>query len=176
MDAVDTEVETLKDQFLCSDWDSLLKTSDKLVDIGGDAVSLFFIECLDSVNADVRNGAALALRDIGDKRAVDPLIEGVLNPVDPKRCATLAYALETHDCSSKFLDVFRILFYSNYECKWSALNILNEQKFSFTDEDLLKVKRMWEECHLAPELCPAFEDSKDRIQHNVDSFLLYLFD
>ncbi|PML82126.1 hypothetical protein BCT69_01940 [Enterovibrio norvegicus] len=176
MSIMNTNIEALKKRFLCSDWNDLLIISNELMSIGGDSVLFFFIECLGSKNDKIRNAAALSLRDLSDNRSTVHLFEGVLNPIDPNRCGTIAYALETHDCSYDFLNVFRILFYSNYECKWSAHNILNEQEFLFSEDDLLEVKRMWEECLLTPTLCPAFADSKEGIQDDVDSYLDYLTD
>ena len=55
-----------------------------------------------------------------------------------------------------------------------AHTILNEQKFLFTNDDLRAVKQMWEECIIYPEKCPSFENVKEDVQNDVDSFLSYL--
>ena len=168
------KVDDLKMKFADSNWSELIQISDELVNIGGENVVSFFIEQLSSSSCDRRNAAALGLREIGHDSATKFLIDGVLNPIEHNQCGTLAYALEKHDCSMEFVNIFRILFYSNYECKLHAHNILNEQEFVFTNRELFEVKSMWNECQKNPKKYPGFEELKDCIEEDVDSFLGYL--
>ncbi len=169
-----TSLDSIKEKLCNGKLDDALEIVNHLIVDGKDDVIPFLISCLTDEESKVRNGAALALREKPDFRAVTPLINNVINPIDSKRCATFVYALESHDCSEHFLDIFRILFYSNFECKINAHDILSEQQFRFSDEDLECIKKMWNECIENPSLCPAFEEMKEGIQDDVDSFLSYL--
>ncbi|OEE66272.1 hypothetical protein A1OO_10805 [Enterovibrio norvegicus FF-33] len=64
------DIDSLKAKFTNSDWKTLLKVTNELVLIGDDDVVSFFIGKLASKSSDIRNAAALGLRDIGDERAV----------------------------------------------------------------------------------------------------------
>jgi hypothetical protein len=169
-----TSLDLIKEKLCNAELDDTLEMVSQLVVGGDEEVIPFLISSLNSEEHRVRNGAALVLREQPDCRAVEPLINNVINPIDSKKCATFVYALETHDCSEHFLDIFKILFYSNFECKVNAHNILAEQQFRFTDNDLYQIKEMWNECIENPNICPAFENMKEGIQDDVESFLYHL--
>ncbi len=164
----------LQKEFLDSSWEESESIAEELVLIQGKSADDFFIECLKSENYKIRNRAALSLKELKSSKAVGPLIEGVIYPIDPKRCGTLASALESHDCSDHIIDIFRIMFYSNYECKMWAHNILSEQSFSFDKNDLIEISNMWDNCKANPSTCPSYAEIHESIQDDVDSFLDYL--
>lgn len=167
-------LEFIREQLCSTNINDTFEIIDQLIADCKEDIIPYLISCLTDKDQRVRSSAALALREQRDDRAVTPLINCVIDPIDSKRCATFVYALETHDCSEHFLDIFKILFYSNFECKINAHNILSEQQFRFDDNNLYHIKRMWNECIEKPNLCPAFEDVKEGIQDDVDSFLCYL--
>ena len=169
-----TKTLNLKKLLLDSSWEESESIAEELILIQGEFSVDFFIECLKSENYEIRNRAALSLKELKSSKSVEPLIEGVIYPIDPKRCGTLASALESHDCSDHIIDIFRIMFYSNYECKMWAHNILSEQSFSFDKRDLIEIGNMWDNCKANPSTCPSYSELNEDIQDDVDSFLDYL--
>ena len=167
-------LESIKADFFSSDTKVATAASDKLSEIGGDEVVAFLIPILDSENAWLRNSTALVLRDIGDGRAMEPLLQAIQKPQNANNRGTLVYALEKFDCSQKLSELFDILFYARYEAKMSAAAILDEQIFEFSTEDLHEIQRKWNDLQQHPEKCPDFAACKDDIQNFVEGFVSYL--
>jgi len=170
------ELEILKQNILSDDWELVKGSADGLATIGGDDVVEFLISLLESENPITRNGAALALEQIGDNRAVEPLLKAVFKKENHGCNGTMVFALESLDCSSKLKEIFKILFYETYEARMSAESILSEQVFEFTRDDLNEISEMWQDCQLHSEKCPEIENDEVRIsiQNSVDGFLAYL--
>jgi len=168
------DLAALKTAFFSPDDKVATAASDKLGALGGDEVVAFLISVLESENAGLRNSAALALRDIGDNRALEPLFRAIQKPENANNRGTLVYALEELDCSQKLTELFDILFYARYEAKMSAAAILDEQIFEFSAEDLHEIQRKWDDLQQHPEKCPDFEACKDDIQNFVEGFVSYL--
>jgi len=83
-----------------------------------------------------RDTAALALRDLGDNRAVAPLIRAIRKPTNAGFIGTLVYSLQTLDCSKQFLFLFNLALKTDYEPCCMALMILREQHFRTTKQQL----------------------------------------
>lgn len=175
-DKLRDEIETLKNDILSDNWEVVKTSADRLGQIGGDEVVDFLISLLALENSGIRNRAALALSDIKDNRALEPLLTAIFKKENYNYNGTLVYALEFLDCSQKIKDIFRILFFETYEAKISAYTILSEQEFDFTEQELIEIKQMWEDCKCNPEICPGLEDkeTKDMMQDAVEGFLTYL--
>jgi hypothetical protein len=63
------------------------------------------------------------------------------------------------DCSKKFNELFDLLFdNSSYEVQNHTLNILDEQEFEFTKDDLLRIGNKWD----------SIKEDWDKINH-IDS-------
>jgi hypothetical protein len=169
-----SEIEQLKKNIFSEDWELVKSSADQLGKIGGDEVVEFLISLLSLDDSGIRNRAALALEDIKDNRAVEPLLNAIFKKENLNYNGTLVFALESLDCSEKLVPIFKILFYHSYEAKMGADTILSEQVFDFCESDLIEIKKMWEHCLLNPETCPDFEGSKEMIQQNVDGFMIYL--
>ena len=169
------EFEKLKKNILSKDHDIAISSSDRLAEIGGDEVVDFLISLLKASEQHTRNYAALALREIADNRALDPLLNAIFKKENHNHNQTLVYALETLDCSNHLVEIFKILFYESYVGKISASKILDEQIFSFTKQDLLTIEMMWEDCKLNPEKHFLLsEETILDIQNSVDGYLAYL--
>ncbi len=168
------EIEQLKKNMFSSDWELVKSSADKLGEIGGDEITDFFISLLDLDDSGIRNRAALALEQIGDNKAVEPLFKSIFK--NHNYNGTMVFALESLDCSKHLKDIFSILFSEAYESKMSAIAILDTQTFDFTSQDLLDINMMWEDCKLHPEKCPEIEDDevKKEMQDSVDGFMEYL--
>jgi len=169
-------IEQLKKDILSQNWDEILLASDKLAEIDREEVVTFLISLLSSENPLTRNGAALALRKIGDSSALEPLLSAIFKKENHGYNGTMVYALESLDCSKKLKEIFQILFYETYESKMSAYYILSKQEFEFSEDDLFAIQQMWNDCKLHPEKCPCYDEEETRvmIQGLVNDYMEYL--
>ena len=124
-------------------WQRALNAADELVKVGGENAIDFLIELLSSSDSDIRNVAALALRESPGKRVAEALIDAIFKAENRNSNGTLVYALEGMDCSRRSVKIFYILFHFSYECRISALVILSQQAFELTNDDLEKIEEMW---------------------------------
>jgi HEAT repeat protein len=168
-----TEFEQLKKDIFSEDWELVKSSAKRLGKIGGDEVINFLTSLLEVDASGIRNRAALALEDIRDNRAVEPLLKAIFKRENHNYNGTMVFALESLDCSKKLKEIFRILFYETYEAKLSAYAILDDQTFDFTKQDLLDIQKMWLDCNLHPETCPGIDDKETRemMQTSVDDYL-----
>lgn len=168
------EIEQLKKNMFSEDWELVKSSADKLGEIGGNEITDFLISLLDLDDSGIRDRAALALEQIGDNKAVEPLFKSIFK--NHNYNGTMVFALESLDCSKHLKDIFKILFYEAYESKMSAMAILDSQIFEFTSQDLMEINDMWEYCKLHPEKCPEIEndDVRKEMQDSVNGFMEYL--
>ena len=148
------EVENLKKEVFSDDWETVKAAAKRLGEIGGVDVVDFLISLLELDDSSIRNRAALALEQIEDSRAVEPLLKSIFKPENHNYNGTMVFALESLNCKTKLVEIFKILFYETYEAKISAYSILDDQIFEFNRDDLLQVQKMWEECNAEPEKYP----------------------
>jgi hypothetical protein len=102
------------------------------------------IDDLKSEDPKIRNKASLVLRDLGDQRAVAPLISAIVNADNSKSIGTMLYALEVMDCRELFLPLIRIAIGGNFEASAIALDLLHDKDFSVTDEDFTESKNIFD--------------------------------
>jgi hypothetical protein len=172
------EIEVLKSNMFSNDWELVCDSANKLGKFGGREITDFLISLLENENSGIRDRASLALEEIGDNKALKPLLRAIFNKQNKIHSGTMVFALESLDCSKHLKDIYKILFYFAYECKMGAMSILETQIFDFTKQDLIEIKEMWENCLLNPETCPEIENEKVKIemQESVDAFISYLKD
>ena len=166
-------IARLKNDLYSGNKDKALKASDQLAEIGGEEVIEFFISLLDQDNARLRDLAALGLREIADNQALDPLLKAINKSENKNYNGTMAYALENLDCSSRFPEIFELLFYGNAEVKMAATTILEEQKFYFTKQDLVGIQSKWHEIKNNPDKCSYCKDYKRDIEKLLDKFRIH---
>lgn len=170
------ELNNLKND-IYSDNDELAnKSVDRLAEIGGDEIIEFLIPILDSDNPIIRKRAAFALQDIKDNRAVEPLLKAIFKKENYKYNGVLVHVLTDLDCQNRLVDIFKILFYQDWECKQHAYRILSDNEFQFTKDDIETIIDLWADIKLHPEKCPYFDDKEtfDMIQDCVDGYSVYL--
>jgi hypothetical protein len=92
----------------------------------------------------IRNRAALIIRKTADNQAVVPLLFAIFKKANRNYNGTLVYALQSLDCSHYLKEIFKILFFEGYEAKLMAYQILCDQEFIFTKNDLLKIQKMYQ--------------------------------
>ncbi|MGB4775110.1 MAG: HEAT repeat domain-containing protein [Daejeonella sp.] len=175
-DKLKKETDQLKKDIFSDDWDLIKSAAGRLIEIGGDEIVDFFISLLALDNPNIRNMAALALHDLKDNRAVEPLLKAIFKQENHQKNGTMVYALEELDCSTKLKEIFQILFYQTWESKQSAYSILSSQVFTFISDDLLEIKNSWDDIKSYPEKCPGYDDVKTRemIQNAVEGYMEYL--
>ncbi|GAB3635944.1 hypothetical protein GCM10027422_15340 [Hymenobacter arcticus] len=165
---------SLKEDFFSDDSKVAIAATDKFGELGGQEALDFLISVLESSDVWQRNNAALALHDIADNQALEPLFQAIQNPLNVNHRGTMVYALETLDCSQKLPELFDLLFYGNAEVKMGASTVLDEQIFEFSTDDLHIIQSKWDDLQQHPKKCPDFEASKEKIQHFVEGFVSYL--
>ena len=98
------------------------------------------VASLSSPNAKERNAAAVSLMDMGDPRAVQPLVEAIENPLNLNARGTLIYALSAFDCSERFEQLFGWALEGGYEASSESLSIIHDQGIQPTAEGLVRSK------------------------------------
>ena len=168
------KIEQAKKDIVSDDWETRMAASDFLSENGTPEVKGFLISLLSSSEQLTRDAAALAIREIGDNNAINPLLTAIFKKENIHNNGTLVYALQTLDCSKKLKELFEILFYHDYEAQVMADMILDKQEFEFTKQDILDIEAEWEGIKIHSEKCPNYGDSKETIQSSIDGFLTYL--
>ncbi|GAB3228638.1 hypothetical protein J0A67_13960 [Algoriphagus aestuariicola] len=177
------EIEKLKLDIHSGDSGKILESVDMLFKIGEVESIDYLLGLLDHPNSAIRDAVALTFRRNRFNDAVDPLLNSIKKKENKGCNGTMAYALETLDCSLRLKDLFDILFDDNsYETRCHILRILDEQIFEFTEEDLLeiefkwyKLRDSWNDFNKIDEQNPRdFDLDRDLIQCFVDGYLVYL--
>ncbi|HEX8330799.1 MAG TPA: hypothetical protein VF629_24925 [Hymenobacter sp.] len=168
------DIASLKANFISSDWAIAEPALDELVRLGDTEVLAFFVSFLPGTDVLLRNRAGIALHDLADNRAREPLLHAIFTPANVNHRGTLVWALEPLDCSQLLVPLFDLLFYGNAEVKMGAMGILDNQVFEFDADDLQAIQAKWDEVQQHPALCPEYERCQEDIQHTVDGFLAYL--
>ena len=165
------QIEQAKKDILSEDGAIRLPARDFLSENANDDAKSFLISLLDSEEGHIRNVSALAIREIGDNNAVEPLVKAIFKPENKHNNGTLVYALQTLDCSRLLKQLFKIIFYHDYEPQVMATMILDEQEFVLKRQDILDIQAEWEALKTHTEKS---DDEKQYIQDYVDGFLPYL--
>ena len=173
--SIDEEVEFLMNVVVTEN-EKVGEAVERLAWIGGDSVLKFFLYLitLDNTKSDKRHLGTIGLRCLRDNRAVEPLFAAALKKENINYNGSLVYALTELDCSHKLRELFEILFYHGYEAQVHAYNILYDQTFEFGRQDIIDVKKEWQDLQMYPEKYPRYNDSKDMIDQAVESYLSYL--
>ena len=175
MKKVNEEIAQLKRNVFSEDRQLVKLSVDRLLELVGKDGLDFLISLLALDNPYLRDIAALALADIKDNRVLDPLLSAIFKTENHNFNGTLVFALQSFDCSQKLKDIFKILFYQDYESKIGAYTILSDQIFKFKQEDLLEIGQMWRDCKKNSNDCPCFDDidCRQMMQNAIDRFLQY---
>ncbi|MDQ1146124.1 tetratricopeptide (TPR) repeat protein [Bacillus sp. SORGH_AS 510] len=108
-------------------------------------------------NHRIRNAIALALSDIGDEKAVKPLIEMINDSKTLGYRGSLLYALKPFDCSAYLETLVYHLLTGNYEVQLNSFELIEENiNSSISDEvllnSILKVKNELDEIERQKEI------------------------
>ena len=164
------KIERFKAELYSVDHKVALQASDELVKIGGQDILELFISLLDHENSEIRDIAALSLHDIANNQALEPLLIAIKKSANNNSNGTMAYALETLDCSRKLKEIFDMLFFGDAEVKMAATSILRDQDFYFNSDDLKDINAKWDEIKGHPDQSPLLESYKDTIEYFIDIY------
>lgn len=184
-------IAQLKVTLFSDDGEAAGRASDALFHFGGRfhktgrRKSRQYLLCiLDQQQSFARKAVALTFRKNRFHTAVPPLLRAITKPENARTRGTLAYALETLNCSQKLGELFAILFgaLDNWTVQASILTILDEQVFEFTKAELQgieegwkAVKGDWKELNgLDEQRISEIAHDRNLIQHVVDGYLAYL--
>lgn len=132
----------IKNQFTESNWNTNLISNSILDPNDRDKTINYIIEQLNSNETSIRYIASLMIIQYDINDAVETLINRILDPDTLDSNGTMTFALEELDCKNHLVDIYRILSSQSYESKCHAYNILSEQEFVFTKDDIIEMKRI----------------------------------
>lgn len=96
--------------------DLVIKAAHALGDMGDYRAAPILIEMLQKTNEPaIRNAAAVGLRELGDERALCPLLSLINDPKTEGNRGTLIYALEGFDCSKLLPLLTELVITGNFE-------------------------------------------------------------
>ncbi|MDQ0878809.1 HEAT repeat protein [Paenibacillus sp. V4I3] len=97
------------------------------------------IEYLKSTENNIlRNSIAITLSDIGNDKAVEPLIDMINHPKTLGARGTLLFALKPFDCSPHLETLVYHLITGNFEVQLQANELIEEINLGVSDEVLLR--------------------------------------
>ena len=83
----------------------------------------------------LRNLIALALADIGEQRALEPMIS-LIKSTKTERCrGTLVYALRSLDCASILVDLVNLVIHGGFEVSCEAFYAIESIKSPYSSKD-----------------------------------------
>jgi len=96
------------------------------------------IQDLKSTDPAIRDKAALDLMDIGDDRAMAPIIDAIRVPENVNYRGTLVYALSDYDCIEHLEYLVELCLTSNFEVSSCSFNII--EGFELTKAIIKRIK------------------------------------
>ncbi|MGK7377621.1 HEAT repeat domain-containing protein [Planococcus sp. 1R117A] len=89
-------------------------------------------------NPGIRNALAIALRDIGNEKAISPLIDLINDPKTLGSRGTLLYALAPFDCTEHLESIVQQFLTGNFEVQAMAYQLLESMDGKVPADALLK--------------------------------------
>jgi HEAT repeat protein len=86
----------------------------------------------------LRNSIAITLSDIGNEKAIEPLIDMINHPKTLGARGTLLSALKPFDCSPHLETLVYHLITGNFEVQFQAYELIEEINSGVSDEVLLR--------------------------------------
>ncbi len=84
------------------------------------------IQDLESSSWSIRDKAAIALMDLGDERAIQPLLCAIAKPENANHRGTLVYALSAFNCEAFVEKLVDLVLTGNFEVSTGAFAIIEE--------------------------------------------------
>ena len=93
---------------------------------------------LESTDSSVRDKAAISLMDIGDERAVLPLIKAIQIPENANHRGTLVYALSAFNCTAHIKLLVDLILTANFEVATGSFQILEQSNLDKNQKNQIK--------------------------------------
>ena len=93
---------------------------------------------LESTDSSVRDRAAISLMDIGDERAVLPLIKAIQMPENTNHRGTLVYALSAFNCLAHIKLLVNLILTANFEVATGSFQILEQSNLNKDQKNQIK--------------------------------------
>ena len=124
--------------------DSAYYYSDQLAEIGGEEVLKELITLLSHENEEVKYLAARTLGAMeSNAEAYTPLLEAINDKKNKSCSGGLTEGLEGFDCSSKFVDIFKLYLFGNLKTSGLAKRMLDYEEFEITPRVIRKAEKHW---------------------------------
>ena len=167
--------EQIQEQFSNPDWNSELLSNCYLELTDKAKSTKYIIDQLASRDSSIRYIASLMIVRFDIQGAVDPLIGRILDKDTKNSNGTMTFALEDLNCGNHLVRIFEILATQSYESKCHAYNILSEQEFVFTEEDIHEMNRILNNAEQNQEENQIFDnETLEMIKDGYEGFEKYL--
>jgi HEAT repeat protein len=134
------------------------------------------IRKLNSKDATIRYIASHMIIEFKIEQAKQKLIERIKDAETLNFNGTMAYALEHLNCQNNLKDIFEILATQSYESKMHAYNILSEQEFEFTRNDIIEMRQILRTVEKNKAKNQIFDDETfEMIKDGYEGFEQYLY-
>lgn len=165
----------IKNQFMDSEWNSESISDCKLSSADYTASVDLIIEQLNSDETPTRYIASSMVVEFQIQKAKNTLIKRILDAETMNSNGTMTFALGHLNCKDKLVDVFRILSTQSYESKCHAYNILSEQEFEFSKDDIEELTSIWTKVNHEKEKHHIFDsETLEMIKDAYEGFRNYL--
>ena len=125
------------DQLHSDNRDLVIKAAHALGDIGDCRAVPILIEMLQKTNEPaIRNAAAVGLRELGDERALDPIVLLINDPITESNRGTLIYALEGFNCRQLLPFLVELVITGNFEVSHQAFSVIESIDVKIDSETL----------------------------------------
>jgi HEAT repeats len=125
------------DQLYSDNRDMVIKAAHALGDIGDRRAVPILIEMLQkTLEPAIRNAAAVGLRELGDERALHPIISLINDPKTESNRGTLIYALEGFNCRHLLPFLVELVITGNFEVSHQAFSVIESIDVEIDSETL----------------------------------------
>jgi HEAT repeat protein len=124
------------------DWDNGMVGSKSLESVTSQKSIELIIDKLSSNEPSIRYIASNMIIEFKIEKAKQKLIKRIKAKETLNSNGSMTYALSQLDCRNNLKDIFKILATQSYESKMHAYNILSEQEFNFTKNDIFEMKQI----------------------------------
>ncbi len=120
-----TQYQQYLDQLDSNNRDLVVEAAHALGDIGDRRSVKILIDLLQKTSDPViRNAAAIGLRELGDERALSPIVSLINDPKTEGYRGTLIYALEGFDCGRLLAFLVEQVITGNFEVSHQAFSVI----------------------------------------------------
>jgi len=155
--------------------ENAFKASDSLGRIGSEEVVDAMIELLRHPNPESR---ILAARTLGlvtqNEKALDPLVEAIMDKENSSITGELLVALEGFDVSGIYVELFRLYLFGTYKVSMTAKELLDYKEFDITPRVLKKVMKHWDHFVHNSRHDEAYELRKAEVEEMLADIRAYL--